>query len=369
MKKRKHIPSIDGLRAISIILVLFGHSYPTVSNQNGTLDIFFHFIGNAHIGVMTFFVISGYLITYLLRNEWEEKGTINLRDFYLRRILRIFPAFYSYLALISLLVIAGAIATSWSSIISAATFSTNYRHLWDHSDGGGEYYWFVGHFWTLSLEEQFYLLWPLTLLTLGLHKGKRVAQFIIIACPFIRVISYFLWPDSRGQLGMMLHSAADPLMIGCLMALWEGSANFELSVKRLHTGTIPLFATLLAFVISPILTLKLRGAYGISVGVTIEAISIAVILLYVTRCPDTLVGRILNSKPAVFVGILSYSLYLWQQLFLTPLNTSWLGKYPLNLIACFIVALISHYAVERPFLLLKNRIFQTKTRPKITPVV
>src|SRR5882672_6614569 len=98
MKSGGQIPSLNGLRAISIALVLMGHAAATMPYDSPMLRLAMHFLGNANAGVLTFFVISGYLITTLLRTEMERHGTLDLRGFYLRRVLRIFPAFYAYIA-------------------------------------------------------------------------------------------------------------------------------------------------------------------------------------------------------------------------------------------------------------------------------
>ena len=121
-----------------------------------------------------------------------------------------------------------------------------------------------------------------------------------------------------------------------------------------------MIAAITAFLISPLLNAKFAGAYELPVGRTITAVSIAIIILYATRRPETLVGRMLNSRVMAFIGVLSYSLYVWQQLFLTSLNTTWTGKYPVNLAVCFAVATISYYFIERPFLRLKDRIPKRK---------
>ena len=170
--KARSIPSLDGLRAISILLVVIAHSSqnfsPWVNLPVGTFLLF------AHLGVSVFFVISGFLITSLLLKEWDATGTIGLKHFYLRRAFRIFPPFYLYLVILLVLVLAGVFHTSLRAFFFAAIYCMDY-YL---GPGSG----FVGlqHIWSLSVEEQFYLLWPAALLLLGKRKAVYLAGFLIL---------------------------------------------------------------------------------------------------------------------------------------------------------------------------------------------
>jgi len=356
VKQNNHIPSLSGLRAVSVLLVIINHCSENLPAHNKVGDFIFSFLGNGGLGVSTFFVISGYLITYLLRKEWEKRQAIDLKGFYRRRVLRIFPAFYAYLIVIACLKYAGLIGITTTKLLNAATFSVNYGNLWG-IDASGIYYWFVGHFWSLSLEEQFYLLWPTTLLLLGFKRSKNIALAIVVISPFIRVGNYFLSTSTRGQLGMMLHTHADILMAGCYIALAEGNAKFENLLKRILNKRNVIIAFLLVFIGAPVIGSLFHGYYNVTIGFSIEAVCISLIMMFVIRNYDTtFVGRILNSKPLIYIGTLSYSLYLWQQLFFTPsLNTTFTGMFPFNLIACFAAAVISYNLIEKPFLKLKNK--------------
>ena len=309
-------------------------------------------LGNGYLGVLIFFVISGYLITYLLRRERERTGRISLRQFYYRRVLRIFPAFYTYLGVLGLLTIVGVLHLSFSQWLTAALFSINNGVLWLHYDDA---YWYVAHIWTLSLEEQFYLIWPLTLVLAGARWSPRVALAIIVAMPPLRVITYFLFPSVRGYLVAMLPTALDPIMVGCLLALVEGSPRFERLVKPLLHGSVALVAVAFLFFGSSYLSAQFRGAYNVVFGVTLCSIAVAILLLWLVRNPHTTIGWVLNSRPLVHLGVLSYSLYLWQQLFLTSMKTELNCSFPWNYLVVYIVALASYHLVERPFLALRQK--------------
>ena len=194
----RHIPSLDGLRAASIFLVLLGHGNLSIPYHGLVADHFWFFLSDGHLGVTVFFVISGYLITYLLRREQEKTGRIDLRAFYLRRMLRIFPACYTFLIVLAVLVTLGIIPLSVTDLALSATYTWNYRfftlpwNLTAHTSAFAPQSWYAGHLWSLSLEEQFYLVWPPLLVWVGLKRGLKVAFGIIIAEPFLRVAPHFL---------------------------------------------------------------------------------------------------------------------------------------------------------------------------------
>src|SRR5258708_5968957 len=364
----RRIPGLDGLRAVSILLVLIGHASMTIRNLNPHASTLLDYLGNGRLGVLTFFVISGYLITILLKKEWDRSRTIDLRAFYRRRVLRIFPAFYCYLLVIALLSTVGMIHTHLAYICSAATFSWNYSHYYLRSID--QYSWFVGHFWTLSLEEQFYLLWPVTLLLLRPRRAGYIALSLALLMPPLRVALYFLYPSERPFLGNMLHTAVDPIMIGCLLALAQEKPRFERAIRPLLRWYVPAAAAIFALIISAYLEMRYRGVYQLTVGVTLESAAIALILIWLTRRPESTAGKLFNTPVMVRIGILSYSLYLWQQLFLTTFNTTWTGAFPLNLLVCFVVAEMSYRLIEKPFLALKSRRRAYKPRqmrPELPP--
>src|SRR5262249_53791297 len=131
-----------------------------------------------NLGVRVFFVISGFLITTLLLAELDKAGRIDFKAFYLRRAFRIFPAFYVYLGAVGLLSLASAIPVPGTDLALAAGYATNFV---------SERSWLVGHVWSLSVEEQFYLLWPLGLWAARSTKGLYIAVFVLAVAPFFRI--------------------------------------------------------------------------------------------------------------------------------------------------------------------------------------
>ncbi len=327
----KHrIPSLDGLRAVSIFLVLIGHSASTYPHHNRWINFLLTILGNGDLGVLIFFVISGFLITTLLLNEYEKTGHIKLSSFYLRRVFRIFPAFYFYLSVIFCLWMLGFIHLTWSIFGTAALFLRNYSAPFVHSHPTGD--WFVGHTWTLAVEEQFYWLWPICLILAKPRRAALIATALVIITPIARTAEYFVLPGTREQIPIMLHTRVDSLMIGCLIALLYKSERFQTILKSLYQRKIPAFAAVFIFGLSPFIAMHYRGVYLLPIGWTLEDAGAALVLLWAISHSHNKTGVFLNSPLLVHLGVISYSLYLWQQFFLTNLNPLFFDKFPFSLV-------------------------------------
>jgi peptidoglycan/LPS O-acetylase OafA/YrhL len=344
----ERLKGIDGLRAIAVLMVILSHSIGSFSlNSFAFLG---DLLGNGALGVRIFFVISGFLITFLLLKENKLFGSIDFSAFFVRRSLRIFPAFFAYILVVSLFSYYDHINVSKQQIFSAATFSSNYGHVW--MDDIGPDGWFLGHFWTLALEEQYYLFLPLTILLFGLARLPYYLLFIIVLMPMVRVVSYFLFPESRGQLGMMFHTAIDPILIGTVGAFLFFKKNKMLNYISFKSKPLLICVILILFLISPMLAHNVRG-YETVLGITIESSLVLYVIIWLQLNSGSFAVRILESRALVFIGMISYSLYLWQQLFLTDLNTVLTGV-GLNVMAIFFVAVISYYFIEKPFLKIRR---------------
>lgn len=349
LHRRGRIPSLDGLRAVSIGLVLVAHGSGTWlmahSGAAEALDVY------GQLGVSVFFAISGFLITSLLVAEYRDHEQISLKGFYIRRIFRILPAFYGYLAVVGILSLAGFIATTRGDYLSASLFVWNYHFSGDN--------WFLGHIWSLSVEEQFYLFWPLMLVLLKPRRAVALAAGLIVLAPVMRLGMYVLAPQSRGHIPIMLHTRVDALMFGCLAALLFDRAWFQRMLRALYRWRAPALGACFLLFVSPYLTRRLEGAYLLPVGYTLEGAAIILVLLWAIQNADGAVGRVLNLRPVAFIGVMSYSLYLWQQLFLTRLNTTFTGWFPLNLLFVFLAAGVSYWLIERPCLRLRKRFLKS----------
>lgn len=357
----RRIPSLDGLRAISIVLVMGLHTvqrYGT-DHPDHPVGLLWSVVLNGSLGVYIFFVISGYLITRLLLHEAATRGTISVSGFYLKRAFRILPPLYAYVAVLALLSAVGRLALTRWDAISALFFFHNYAV---QSTG-----WAIEHFWSLSVEEQFYLIWPVILIlclrsrgSSGRDRAAMIAGAVIVLSPLIRIVSFrthnALLHDSAG-----FHMHADALMFGCAAALLEGRSRFE-QVYRAVTR-VP-WLPVMGLAIGSYLEMRFQNYWNFPIGETYTGLLIAFVLLWTVRNAESLPGRLLNARWVTHLGVLSYSIYLWQTLFLHHLNAGvfsgmeWLGRFPLNWIAILLVAEISYLLVEQPSLRLRNRLLR-----------
>lgn len=306
---------------------------------------------NASLGVRLFFVLSGFLITSLLLREQQRCGSIDWRAFVLRRSLRIWPALYAYLLVMLLLRQFGVLAISPGQFFAAATFTWNYAALWVR-EGTSQGAWFLGHLWTLALEQQFYLVWPLAIACLGWRRAGRLAVLVPLLLPALRVIWWLAFPAQRGLLGMMFHTAIDSILIGCAFALHQQRIRAWMSANPWA------FPAALVFVLglSPLIAAEFR-AYRITIGFGLDAVGCGLLIL-AARGPNCAISRrwaaLLSWQPLVWIGTISYGLYLWQQPFLTSFNTTLSGRFPLSLFAALVCAVASYLCIERPALRAKT---------------
>lgn len=299
-----------------------------------------------HLGVLVFFVISGFLITSLLMSEREKTGTISLKQFYLRRVLRIFPALYALMLALFVATWLGWVHLSGKDFAFALTYTVNYypNHPWQ-----------IGHLWSLSIEEQFYLLWPLALLALRERSALIVAIAAIFIGPVVRagITEYFFHVDPTTPLANMSIFPAmfDYLATGCVLALLRPWLLTQAWYLRLTASGWLVLAVPVIFVINKLDSYTLVMLFGSPV----LNVCIALLIESSTRHADSLVGRVLNWKPISFLGVLSYSLYLWQQPFLDRHSGAWWNAFPQNLVFALLAALLSYFIVERSFLGLRRR--------------
>lgn len=334
-----HLPSLDGLRAISIWLVLLGHmsgTHPLGRLYFGVGDI-------AHLGVVVFFVISGFLITSLLLTEHKKKGRVSLKLFYARRALRIFPASYAFIGCMMLLWISGVIQLHRADLWHSVTYTVNYSVSRS---------WYIGHLWSLSVEEQFYLLWPFAFVALGPRRAIWVAAAVILLGPAARLAAALFLRGSPYRDLEMFPMVADSLAAGCLLA----RLRWWLETQPWYTSLFA--APYSAAMVAVVLILNRLTVYGVVevFGTAVINILIAVLVHRSVYCSRDWAGRVLNWRPLAFCGVLSYSLYLWQQPFLNRASTAWVNGFPQNLVFTFAVALMSNLLLEKPLMKLRHRL-------------
>jgi peptidoglycan/LPS O-acetylase OafA/YrhL len=343
----KRIPSLDGLRGFSVLIVTLGH----ISATNGApkfLDLhYIHSLGN--VGVRFFFVLSGFLITTLLLREWDQNKKINLRRFYYRRSKRIIPALAMYIFIIWSLYLSGLIdlrhhlfsdtvvESALPDLIRAVTFTANFNH---------DYNWYFNHLWSLSVEEQFYLLWPLLLVVSGAKRGLYLAAAVIFVVPIIRWYMYNNLDGNYVAVSREFQAVCDSLLTGSVAAITFNRVSqirltlqFAEGVLCFVTGFLLLAVGYASVLVSP--------TFAYVIGQTLSNFGIALIIQYLVRTPSSLPARIISNAVLVYFGAISYSLYLWQQPFSNFKIEAFWTSYPQNIIFSIVVAMISYNFIEK----------------------
>lgn len=352
------IASLDGLRALSIALVICAHvAYMPNGPLPGEATRFFpgpHVLGA--VGVDVFFAISGFLITTLLLRERSASGTISLRGFYWRRAVRILPPLCAYLGVLAVLDGAGLLAIVARDWLAALTYTVNFIPGVTVP---------LGHLWSLSVEEHFYFLWPLLLVLAGIERSGIVALGCLLAQPALRWC-FYRFGNGVIDIDYATFTRLDTIACGCLLAILAhrigaarrntigGQRLLDRAAMTLDRHAALGFGIGATLLVLSIFVLSHSGKYMIVARPLVDAMAIGLVLWTTSRHPSLLAARILDWAPLAWIGRLSYSLYLWQQLFLDPTHADrWVCQFPQNILLPFGAAVISHYCIERPCLRLR----------------
>ena len=334
-----YIPTLDGWRAIAILAVLGYHS-PALQIGRFHFSLV-HDYGSQ--GVDLFFALSGLLICTKLLQEEALRGSISLRSFYARRVFRILPAAFTYLLVVGVLGLFHKIPMPLGSWLAALTSSTNYYVAFVHNPGLD---WYTGHFWTLAVEEHFYLLLPGLLVLFSRHRKWMLGGLIVFFTVW-QAIFHNGWPQ-RTDLRI------DALLIPALLAVFLRS---ERVVAWFRRWLYPVVGVILVAVVSLAMS---------KIGGPLEVIKPLLKVVYPLLILSTILhaqswpGRVLESAPLRWIGRVSYSIYLRQQLFFldaretrayhSPWPLNGLQHLPFNLVAVFVMATLSYYFVEKPLI-------------------
>jgi peptidoglycan/LPS O-acetylase OafA/YrhL len=343
------IPSLDGLRGISIALVMLAHLADT---RNAPAWLSSPVFDHGVLGVRVFFVISGFLITRLIFDEIALTGRLSLKLFYIRRALRIFPAFYVYLAVVALASSLHWLDIPGRNLAFAATYTMNYV-----LDGR----WETGHLWSLAVEEQFYLLWPFTLYALGGRRALMLAALLAVTAPYGLLALYVHGAGPYLLATTTFPLVADGLAAGCVLGgwleTWLRNDRFRRAIASRWGECVPALVLGLDFVDHHSVIY-----HGLSQLLTTAGICYCVARY--TTVVDSFGARVLASPSLVWVGRRSYSLYLWQQLFLNRYHATVLQMFPLNIGFAFACAAASYRFIERPLNRFRRRYHPTVPRQR-----
>ncbi len=354
------LPSLDGWRMVSITLVLLAHGAYTTGFPTMLLPLL-SWLDPGDLGVRFFFVISGFLITWLLLQEHAKNGRIRLKHFYLRRAFRILPVYFFYLLVLGLLTHYSQSTSAW---VANLTFTTNF--FWSPFP--------TAHFWSLGVEEQFYLLWPCLLIWALARPNSssiilKVLVVPLLVGPLTRLLFAKQWhPEFLHILfqGGSFFARLDSLAYGCLAAVllarWRAQMECHLSQRALG---ITLAAVALVFLPALLHQIPFARSLQTAFSSSVQAIGLSSLLLQSVLRPSWFTYRALNWRWVQHLGVLSYSIYIWQQMFCGTGATvfgvpdAWWDHFPMWLLVVFLVAHASYYLLERPLLSLRAKYRRT----------
>jgi peptidoglycan/LPS O-acetylase OafA/YrhL len=333
---RWHSRPLDGLRGIAIAAVMLEHTNVAIGSFG-------------YLGVDVFFVLSGYLITTLLMRERERLGRVDLPRFYLRRALRLYPALVMTVVVFAPFARYVAANHTTAGYAEAALLSLTYVQniavTLGHNAG-------LGHTWSLAMEEQFYLLWPVTLLALT-RLGHRRAAMVTAGIGLLSMAAYamFLRPVPGGLPIVYFNplTRAGPLMMGCALALWLSSApvTSRRIVRALSTGGVVGLAGLAVFADVAL------NQHWEALDIPLAALSTCALITGVTGGQVSVVSRVLAARPLVGLGTISYALYLVHVPVYAILGSHWTGArhdlIAVEMLVSIAIASLSYVTVERYF--------------------
>jgi peptidoglycan/LPS O-acetylase OafA/YrhL len=346
------IGALDGWRGFAILLVLVDHAEETSRSR------WVHAATRTGAtGVGIFFALSGFLITTLLLAEKAKSGRIRLGRFYLRRVFRLLPSVLVFLGTLFCLRQLNILPIPMVQLLAPLLLFRNYiGGNW----GAG---WYTGHFWSLTVEEHFYLIWPLLLL--ATRANLKWLAGIALSIAAWREVSFHLnllpgpWAPGRTDIRI------DSLLWGCILAV-----VFSRPALREKLGKTLNAWVMLALVAIDVASNALHGWHYYS---AFEPIILALLVVWPILYPQSGLRRFLDLPALQAVGKISYSLYIWQQLWLlfpgVPMPFHTLQSFPVNLVMSFVCATASYFLVEKPFIGLGRRVTSSTAQTTAQPVL
>jgi peptidoglycan/LPS O-acetylase OafA/YrhL len=348
----RRIAQLDGLRAVAVLMVLAFHLEIGVG------------IGGM-FGVDLFLVLSGFLITGVLVGEYRARGTVSIRRFYERRLLRLYPALVVMVVVLipfgAMLNADGSWSTWWESVAAALTYTSTIVFIFDPSFDMGA----LGQTWTLAVEEQFYILWaPICALALAhVVRLRHMAVAVAVAAVALLSIFWWAWSPTDPMGGLALYYRPDPrfgeLLLGAVVALILASTAGRVTRRwdvLLSVGAVlgiaglwwarRTYPTLWGLDGSPVEAIPLVAACG------------ALIVARLATSNTALLSRLLRIPPLPYIGKISYGLYLWQLPVIVLIHRAG-GGAVVAVVVTFAAAMASYHLVEMPFLRLKARLRST----------
>jgi len=294
----RHMPSLDGIRAVSFMVVFLAHAGLENVVPGG-------------VGVTIFFFLSGYLITTLMRAEFDKNGSVNFGHFYLRRAFRIWPPFYIVLGVTSLAAVLfdppGTL--SGAAVAAQLLHVTNYWNIY-HTELGEPAG--TGVYWSLAVEEHFYLLFPLLYVGMRSKRLSGLSQARILwgLCALVllwRCVLVLIFHVSTNRTYMATDTRFDSILFGCALAVWN---NPVLDAPPLNERRWKYLIVPAALLVLLGCLLYRAAAFRETLRYSLQGIALTAIFIAALRYSTWWPFRWLNWRPVAYVGVLSYSLYL-----------------------------------------------------------
>ncbi len=333
--QRQHYSALDGLRGLAILLVVIYHNF-------GFINVFFF----GWLGVDLFFVLSGFLITDILLNALGKPNY--LRNFYMRRVLRIFPLYYLCLVIFLLILPLfpghkAALGYYSDNQVWLWTYLQNWLYIFKPTSSTD----ILHHFWSLAVEEQFYLLWPLTILLI--RKPRFLIMLLAVILLSVISLRFILWTykiESLAYFNLYTFSRVDGICIGSMLAL----------IQRINTNILRKYTTFIVLGLAGMnfLFYFFNRYYNFSfpylaiVGYTTFAIMFALLVYEGIDGRNKIINFLFNNGLMKFFGKISYGLYVYHwpiYILASGIIAEWVGNalpfLPARISASFITALIA----------------------------
>ncbi|HEX4428494.1 MAG TPA: acyltransferase [Frankiaceae bacterium] len=361
-----HLAPLDGLRAIAVAAVMAFHT-----GAGWAVGGF--------LGVDVFFVLSGFLITVLLVKEWQRRGTVSLRRFYARRALRLLPAVALLCAFLLIVGPVGTGAAARNALWKAVAGTLFYFQNWQQAFHLIPILQLTDHTWSLAIEEQFYLVWPALLIGAmflarrrGRHPLRAALALALVLAAVSALLKIVMWSGAGSQARIYYgtDTRADSLLIGAALAIAYAGGWLERARRQL-----PMLAPVAMLII--IVTFGFAHDNSSRLyqdgGLTAFALVCGVLIGGLVLAPAGLLGRVLAVAPLVWLGRISYGLYLWhwpvfRYLHEARLGLSWGPTQLVRIAVTLAAATISYYLLERPMLRLRHRFDPPADPPAAKPV-
>lgn len=346
----RYVPFLDGFRGYAILLVIFGHFYRDL-------------IKIAQFGVTLFFFVSGFLITKLLIFEYNKAKKINIKEFYLRRIFRLYPALVFMLIVCCVMIYTYGYPIIFTDIIAGLFYFTNYYLVYFSPILPANNYPLVsGILWSLSVEEHFYFLFPFLFIVLFSERNKKFLYFLcvlLIAFLGIRILTIAGSSDVTKvakEIYFTTHCRADSILYGCLSSLLIYRYNSTWYINALSHRSYWFLGIILLLSIEIFPSIYFQKTLKYS----LQGIGFSLIIpAFLFSFKQGILRKLVENKLIIFIGKLSYSLYLFHwvaramtNLYFTEKNVYW---YLFGISATLILSLVSFYFVEKPFLRVRRK--------------